>query len=116
MASLSFNASVLALMAIVFASFIFIGGAQTADAPTPPPASGSASVSPLLARTGASVFNRFFNPFLHQKPNSSHNLLSQSSNISPNLFPVLSKIQPSLHLHENNADIVNSDNISESLV
>ncbi|KAF5175681.1 hypothetical protein FRX31_034732 [Thalictrum thalictroides] len=49
MASLSFNASVFALMVTVFASFIFIGGAQTADAPAPPPASGSALVSPSFA-------------------------------------------------------------------
>ncbi|PIA64523.1 hypothetical protein AQUCO_00100179v1 [Aquilegia coerulea] len=49
MASFSFNASVVALMAIIFASFIFIGEAQIADAPAPSPASGSSSISPSFA-------------------------------------------------------------------
>ncbi|KAF9607981.1 hypothetical protein IFM89_003989 [Coptis chinensis] len=52
--------------------------------------------SKSLARTGLSLFNRFLNP------NSTHNLISQTSEISPNLFPTLSKFQTSLRFQPNN--------------
>ncbi|XP_058073943.1 uncharacterized protein LOC131222769 isoform X2 [Magnolia sinica] len=54
--------------------------------------------SKTLARTGASLMNRLFNPILSQKNNP--NLIS---NRPSNPF-LLSKYQPSLHLQEENAD------------
>ncbi|XP_010242244.1 PREDICTED: uncharacterized protein LOC104586649 [Nelumbo nucifera] len=56
--------------------------------------------SKTLARTGASLFTRFLNPLLHQKPSSTHSLVVQSSEICPQLCPSFSKFQASLHLRE----------------
>ncbi|KAF9613065.1 hypothetical protein IFM89_005513 [Coptis chinensis] len=56
--------------------------------------------SKTLGRTGLSLFNRFLNR------NSTHNLISQTSEISPNLFPTLSKFQPN---NKNDESVKRSD-------
>ncbi|KAF8388800.1 hypothetical protein HHK36_025480 [Tetracentron sinense] len=70
--------------------------------------------SKTLARSGASLIRRLFNPFLHQKSSSSHDLFLQSSEISSKLFPSFSKFQTSLHLPESDTETlkkVDSDGI-----
>ncbi|KAK4591116.1 hypothetical protein RGQ29_021347 [Quercus rubra] len=64
-----------------------------------------------LARTGASLVNRFFpNPFLRQSPNPNPNqwIVSQGLDVTPKLFPSLSKFENSLHLpqYQNDAELI----------
>ncbi|KAK4591113.1 hypothetical protein RGQ29_021345 [Quercus rubra] len=67
--------------------------------------------SKTLARTGASLVNRFLsNPFLRQSPNQNPNqrIVSQGLDVTPKLFPSLSKFKNSLHLprYQNDAESI----------
>ena len=67
--------------------------------------------SKTLARTGASLVNRFLsNPFLRQSPNPNPNqrIVSQGLDVTPKLFPSLSKFENSLHLpqYQNDAELI----------
>ncbi|KAF8398155.1 hypothetical protein HHK36_017081 [Tetracentron sinense] len=71
--------------------------------------------SKTLARSGASLIRQLFNPFLHQKSSSSHDVFFQSSEISSKLFPSFSKFQTALHLPESDTETLKKVHSEEIL-
>ena len=72
------------------------------------PKSRNSKSSKTLARTGASLVNRFLsNPFLRRSPNPNPNqrIVSQGLDVTPKLFPSLSKFENSLHLPQYQNDV-----------